>query len=107
MPTAAAVLNSTKAERDISGGWASAGSERHTRVAKHCIAVMQRAVPDALQKTEDPDPLAESDAVEAMDDFLRSQGVQDQERTRLKKTALQSYLRWRSSRSGMSIAQTR
>ena len=46
---------------------------------------MQRAVSDALKKSEDPDLLAESDAVEALFDFLRSQGVQDQERTRTKK----------------------
>ena len=82
MPTA--VLNFPKAERHIVGGWASEGSERYTRVAKHRIAVMQRAVAGALQKTEEPDPLAESDAVDALDDFLRLR-VQDQERTRTKK----------------------
>ena len=46
---------------------------------------MQRAVAGALQKTEVPGPLAERDTIDALDDFLRLQGVQDQERTRTKK----------------------
>ena len=53
-------------------------------MAKYRIAVMQRAVADALQKAE-PDPLAEGDAVDALGNFLLSQGVQDQEKTRTKK----------------------
>ena len=57
------------------GGWASEGSDRYTRVAKYRIAVMQRAVAEALRKSEDADPLAEADAIDALDEFLSSQGV--------------------------------
>ena len=51
LPSAAAVLNFPKTERDIFGGWASEGNERYTCVAKYRIAVMQR-VAEALQKAD-------------------------------------------------------
>ena len=69
-------------------------------MAKHRIAVMQRAVADSLQKTEVSGPLAERDTIDALDDFLRLQGVQDQERTRTKKLLCSRAYARRPSRSG-------
>ena len=54
-------------------------------MAKYRIAVMQRAVAEALQKADELDPPAESDTIDALDNFLRSQGVPDQEIARTKK----------------------
>ena len=42
LPSAAAVLNFTKSERDVLGGWSSEGSERYARVAKHRISAVQK-----------------------------------------------------------------
>ena len=44
-------------------------------MAKYRIAVMQRAVAEALHKAEEPDPLAESDAVDVLDDFRREMKI--------------------------------
>ena len=70
MPTAAAVLNFTEAERDILGGWSTEGSERYTRAARHRIATMQLHVARTFQQDEDLDPLAEADTIDALDEFL-------------------------------------
>ena len=85
MPTAAAVLNFTKAERDVLGGWSAEGSERYTRAARHRIATMQLHVARTFQQYEDTDPLAEADAIDALDEFLKLQGVPEIERLRTKR----------------------
>ena len=43
LPSAAAVLNFTKSERDVLGGWSSEGSERYARVAKHRVSALQKS----------------------------------------------------------------
>ena len=80
LPSAAAVLNFTKSERDVLGGWSSEGSERYARVAKHRISAVQRAVAKALHNLDDPDPLAEADTIKGLDSFLQLQGVLAAER---------------------------
>ena len=52
LPSAAAVLNFSKTERDVLGGWSSEGSERYARVARHRISTVQRAVASALNQSD-------------------------------------------------------
>ena len=60
MPSATAVLNSSKSDRDVLGGWSAEGSDRYSRAAKFKIASMQTAVAPTF-RSSDPDPLGEAE----------------------------------------------
>ena len=49
-------------------------------MAKHRISAVQRAIAKALHNLDDPDPLAEADTIEGLDNFLQLQGVPAAER---------------------------
>ena len=84
MPSATAVLNFTKTERDVLGRWSADGSDRYTRVARHRQALMQRSVASTFQSCDEMDPPAEADNVEVLDEFLKSQGIPQPESARTK-----------------------
>ena len=91
MPSAAAVLGFSKAERDILGGWSAEGSQRCTRTAKYKIAQMQTAVASTFGSSE-PDQLAESDDIDFIGDFLRTWEVPEESIRRSQKIlCLRSY----------------
>ena len=50
MPTATAVLNFSRSDRDMLGGWLAEGSERYSRAAKFKIMSMQQAVSPTFKK---------------------------------------------------------
>ena len=77
MPSAAAVLGFSKAERDILGGWSAEGSQRYTRTAKYKIAQMQTAVASTFRSSE-PDQLAEADDIDSLGDFMRTWDVPEE-----------------------------
>ena len=83
MPSATSVLNFTRSERDMLGGWAADGSERYSRAAKHKIEFMQRAVSMTFKSAEH-DPSAEADGLDALGTFLKSWDVADEEILRTK-----------------------
>ena len=63
MPTATAVLNFSRSDRDMLGEWSAEGSERYSRAAKFKITCMQQAI-SATSKSADHDPLAEADDID-------------------------------------------
>ena len=69
------VLQFGKAERDLLGGWSSDGSERYTRVARHRITFMQQSVANTFRRGDVMDPLAESDDIDALVDFLETPDI--------------------------------
>ena len=69
MPSGAAALGFSKADRDILGGWSAEGSERYTRTAKFKIAHMQSAFA-ATFRNPDSDELAEAGDIDDLSDFL-------------------------------------
>ena len=77
MPSAAAVLGFSKADRDILGGWSAEGSQRKTRTGKYKIAQMQTAVASTFRSSE-PDQLAEADDIDSLGDFPRSWDVPEE-----------------------------
>ena len=77
MPSAAAVLAFSKAERDKLGGWSAEGSQRYTRTAKYQIGQMQTAVASSFRSSE-PDQLAEADDIDSLADFLRTWDVPEE-----------------------------
>ena len=91
MPSAAAVLGFSKAERDILGVWSAEGSQRYTRTAKYKIAQMQTAVALTFRNSE-PDQLAEADDIDSLGDFLRTWEVPEESIRRSQKIlCLRSY----------------
>ena len=83
MPSASAVLNFSKSDRDMLGGWSAEGSERSSRAAKYKIAWMRQSVSSTFKST-DLDPLAEADDIDALGVFLKSWDVPDNEILRTK-----------------------
>ena len=79
MPSATAVLNFSRSNRDMLGGWAAEGSQRYSRAAKHMIASMGNAVSMTFKSTQH-DPLAEADDLDAMSMFLKSWDVTDEKK---------------------------
>ena len=75
MPSATAVLGSSKSDWDILGGWSAEGSERYSRAAK--------AVSRSFTSS-DLDPLGEADDIDALGNFLKSWDVPDKEILRVK-----------------------
>ena len=73
----------SKSDRDMLGSWSAEGSERYSRAAKHKIAMMQKAVSQSFT-CSDLDPLAEADDIDALEVFLKSWEVPDQEMLRVK-----------------------
>ena len=65
MPSATSVLNFTRSDRDMLGRWATEGSERYSRAAKHKIECMQQAVSVTFKSVEH-DPLPEADDLDAL-----------------------------------------
>ena len=91
VPSAAAVLGFSKAERDILGGWSAEGSQRYTRTAKYKIAQMQTAVASTFRSLE-PDQLAEADDIDFLGDYLRTWEVLEESIRRSQKIlCLRSY----------------
>ena len=84
MPTATAVLNFSRSDRDMLGGWSAEGSERYSRAAKIKITSMQQAV-SATFRSAELDPLAEGDDIDLLGQFLKSWNVQDDEILRTKR----------------------
>ena len=78
MPTASAVLNFSRSDREMLGGWSAEGSERYSRAGKFKITSMQQAVSSTF-KNPDHDPLAEADGIDLLGQFLKSWDVQDEE----------------------------
>ena len=83
MPTASAVLNFSRSDRDMLGGWSAEGSERYSRAAKFKITSMQQAV-SATFRSADHDPLAEGDDIDLLGQFLKSCCVHGDEVLRTK-----------------------
>ena len=75
MPSATAVLGSSKSDWDILGGWSAEGSERYSQAAK--------AVSHSFTSS-DLDPLGEADDNDALGNFLKSWDVPDKEILRVK-----------------------
>ena len=71
MPSAAAALGFSKADRDVLGGWSAEWSERYTRTAKFVVAQTQSAVA-ATFRDPDSDQLAEAGDIDDLGDFLRT-----------------------------------
>ena len=71
MPSGAAVLGFSKADRDILGGRSAAGSERYTRTAKFKIAQMQSAIAASF-RDPDSDQLVEAGDIDDLSDLLRT-----------------------------------
>ena len=84
MPSGAAVLGFSKADRDILGGWSAEGSQRYTRKAKFKIAQMQSAIA-ATFRDPDSDQLAEAGDIDDRSDFLRTWEVPEKSILRTKK----------------------
>ena len=84
MPTATAVLNFSRSDRDMLAGWSAEGSERYSRAAMFKIIFMQQAV-SATFRSAELDPLAEGDDIDLLGHFLKSRNVQDDEILRMKR----------------------
>ena len=84
MPTATAVLNFSRSDRDMLAGWSAEGSERYSRAAMFKIIFMQQAV-SATFRSAELDPLAEGDDIDLLGQFLNSRNVQDDENLRAKR----------------------
>ena len=84
MPSGAAALGFSKADRDVLGGWSAEGSERYTRTAKFKIAQMQSAIA-ATFRNPDVGQLGEADDVDDLGDFLRTWEVAEKSILRTKK----------------------
>ena len=83
MPSATAVLGSSKSDWDILGGWSAEGSERYSRAAKYNSTNVQKAASQSFT-TSDLDPLGEADDIDALGNFLKSWEVPDKEILRVK-----------------------
>ena len=83
MPSATAVLGSSKSDWDILGGWSAEGRERYSRAAKYNITNVQKAASQSFT-TSNLDPPGEAHDIDALGNFLKSCDVSDKEILRVK-----------------------
>ena len=84
MPSGAAALGFSKADRDVLGGWSAEGSERYTGTAKFKIAQMHSAIA-ATFRDPDSDQLTKARDIDDLADFLRTWEVPKKSILRTKK----------------------
>ena len=84
MPSGAAALGFSKADRDVLGGRSTEGSEGYTRTVKFKIAQMQSAFA-ATFRNPDVGQLGEADDIDDLGDFLRTWEVPEKSILRTKK----------------------
>ena len=76
LPSAAAALGFTKADRDFLGGWSARGSDAYARTAQHKILNIQRAVLREFHSLLQPDPLGEAESLDQLEQYLVNRKAQ-------------------------------
>ena len=75
LPPEAAALRYAKADRDLLDGWSAKASNRYTRLARQRVTAMQFAVSETFADRVNLDPLAESETLQILRDFMSGTGV--------------------------------